>query len=325
MITSALRLMLCPSVCSSRLHGVKIFHADQFVLPLPAGHRFPMRKYALLRERVAVGLPGVQLLVPEAATDAELLRVHEPHYLQRVTLGTLDAAEVRRIGFPWSPAMVERSRRSVGATIAASRAALREGAGVNLAGGTHHAFPARGEGFCVFNDVAVAFRAMQAEGRARNCAVIDCDVHQGNGTAAIFAGDANVFTFSVHGASNFPFRKEQSDLDVPLPDGSGDDEFLAAVRLGLDAALAEDPDLVYYIAGADAYAGDRLGRLSVSMEGLAERDRIVLAACRSAGIGVVVVMGGGYCADVEETVAIHYHSVAAAYACVRSGSDRIAG
>lgn len=288
---------------------MKIYYADHFVLPLPAGHRFPMQKYALLRERIAACLPAAALLVPEAATDGELLRVHTADYLHRVVTGTLDPAEVRRIGFPWSAAMVERSRRSVGATIAASRAALSDGAGANLAGGTHHAFSDHGEGFCVFNDVAVAFRAMQAEGRARRCAIIDCDVHQGNGTAAIFDDDGNAFTFSVHGENNFPFRKVSGSLDIALPDGAGDDEYLNAVRRGVNAAMDTAPDIVYYVAGADPYEGDRLGRLSVSMEGLRERDRIVTAACRDAGVPLALVMGGGYCGVVEETVAIHAGSV----------------
>ena len=288
---------------------MKIYYADHFVLPLPTGHRFPMQKYALLRERVAARLPGAELLVPEAATNDELLRVHTADYLHRVVTGTLDPPEVRRIGFPWSAAMVERSRRSVGATIAASRAALIDGAGANLAGGTHHAFSDHGEGFCVFNDVAVAFRAMQAEGRARRCAIVDCDVHQGNGTASILNGDDTAFTFSVHGANNFPFRKVNGSLDIALPDGAADDEYLAAVRRGVNAAMEAAPDIVYYVAGADPYEGDRLGRLSVSMAGLRGRDRIVTAACRTSGVPLVLVMGGGYCGVVEETVAIHAGSV----------------
>lgn len=288
---------------------MKIYYADHFVLPLPAGHRFPMQKYALLRERVAARMPAAELLVPDAATDDELLRVHTADYLHRVITGTLEPAEVRRIGFPWSTAMVERSRRSVGATIAASRAALTDGAGANLAGGTHHAFSDHGEGFCVFNDVAVAFRAMQAEGRASRCAIIDCDVHQGNGTASIFDGDDTAFTFSLHGANNFPFRKVNGSLDIALPDGASDDAYLEAVERGVRSAMEAVPDIVYYVAGADAYEGDRLGRLSVSMAGLRERDRIVAAACRSSGAPLVLVMGGGYCGVVEETVEIHAGSV----------------
>jgi acetoin utilization deacetylase AcuC-like enzyme len=291
---------------------VNVYYADQFVLPLPPGHRFPMAKYARLRERVATELPGASLCVAAAASDPELLRVHDAAYLRHLTAGTLPAADARRIGFPWSPQMVERARRSVGATIAAARAALGAGVAVNLAGGTHHAHAGMGQGFCVFNDVAVAIRAMQAEGRARRFAVIDCDVHQGDGTAAVFAGDADVFTFSVHGAGNYPFRKERSSLDIALLDGAGDDAFLAAVGAGLAAALRHEPDLVFYVSGADAWEGDRLGRLSVSKAALAERDRMVLRACGSAGTGVAVTMAGGYAADVEDIVDIHFRTVRAA-------------
>jgi acetoin utilization deacetylase AcuC-like enzyme len=288
---------------------VRIYYADHFVLPLPAGHRFPMQKYALLRQRVTDRVAGAELLVPDAATDDDLLRVHDADYVSRVVNGELAAAEVRRIGFPWSAEMVERSRRSAGATIAAARAALADGAGVNLAGGTHHAFAGQGEGFCVFNDVAVAIRAMQAEGRVERCAVIDTDVHQGNGTALIFSSDPDVFTFSVHGESNFPFRKERSSLDVALADGAGDAEYLAAVRLGVEASITASTDIVFHVAGADAFAGDRLGRLNVSKAALAERDRIVLGACARLGLPVVVVMAGGYAAHIEDTVEIHCASV----------------
>lgn len=288
---------------------MRIYYADHFVLPLPAGHRFPMQKYALLRQRVTDRVAGAELLVPDPATDDDLLRVHDADYVSRVVNGALAAAEVRRIGFPWSAEMVERSRRSAGATIAAARAALIDGAGVNLAGGTHHAFAGLGEGFCVFNDVAVAIRAMQAEGRVRRCAVIDTDVHQGNGTASIFSADPDVFTFSVHGASNFPFRKERSSLDVGLADGAGDDEYLAAVRLGVEASVTTSTDIAFHVAGADAFAGDRLGRLNVSKAALAERDRIVLGACAHLGVPVVVVMAGGYAAQIEDTVEIHCTSV----------------
>lgn len=292
---------------------MKIFYADHFVLPLPSGHRFPMQKYARLRERVAATLvPPHELCVPAAATDEALGRVHNLAYINRVVHGTLDSAEIRRIGFPWSPEMVERSRRSVGASIAAARAALDDGLAVNLAGGTHHAFADQGEGFCVFNDVAVAARAMQAEGRAARIAVVDCDVHQGNGTAAIFRDDPGVFTFSVHGASNFPFRKEPGDLDIALPDGAGDALFLGAVRTGLDAAFAHAPDLVFYLAGADPWEHDRLGRLAVTRAGLAERDRLVLESCAVNGIPIAIVMSGGYAAEVDDIVAIHYATVACA-------------
>lgn len=302
---------------------MRIFYTDHFVLPLPAGHRFPMAKYSMLRERIrASGLvPPHELCSPVAATDKELLRVHEQRYLDAVVSGTLSAADARRIGFPWSAAMVERSRRSVGATLGAARAALEDGVGVNLAGGTHHAFPGEGHGFCVFNDVAVAVRALRDERLARRVAIIDTDVHQGDGTAAIFAADPDVFTFSVHGATNFPFRKETSDLDIALPDGAGDDAYGRAVRAGIDAAFgAGMPDVLFHVAGADAFAGDLLGRLSVTKAGLAERDDLIVEACAHTAVPLVLVMAGGYAANIDDTVDIHFHSVMSAAALDRRGA-----
>jgi len=260
------------------------------------------------------------LSVPAGATDAQLARVHDATYVARVSTGALSRAEVRRIGFPWSPELVERSRRSVGGTVAAAAAALQEGVAANLAGGTHHAFADRGEGFCVFNDVAVAVRDMQAAGRASRVAVIDLDVHQGNGTAAIFAGDPHVFTLSVHGRNNFPFHKEASDLDIELEDGCADDTYLSAVERGLDAALADGADLVFYVAGADPHEGDRLGRLAVTAAGLAERDRLVLNRCARDGIPVTVVMSGGYGREVSQTVDIHLATIRAAAARAPEGA-----
>ena len=291
---------------------LKFFYTDHYVLPLPEGHRFPMQKYALLRRRVlesGLAAPG-DLCVPHAATDEEVLRAHDAEYLRRVCAGTLSEGEVRRIGFPWSPDLVERSRRSSGATIEACRAALADGAACNLAGGTHHAFRDAGEGYCVFNDSAIAARAMQAEGRARRVVVLDGDVHQGNGTAAIFRGDPTVFTFSIHGARNFPLRKEQSDLDVELPDGTGDDAYLEALEAGVGEALARaGADLAIYLAGADPFRGDRLGRLGLTRAGLLERDRLVFRRCREAGLPVAVTMAGGYARDVNDTVDIHFGTV----------------
>ncbi len=292
-----------------------IFYTDHFVLPLPPGHRFPMEKYARLRERViAAGIAGDgRMREPPAATDVELERAHDRAYVQQVQAGTLSAAEMKRIGFPWTPAMVERSRRSAGATLEACRAALARGIAVNLAGGTHHAFRDRGEGYCVFNDSAVAALAMQAEGRARRVAVIDCDVHQGNGTAAILAGDPSVFTFSIHGANNFPFRKEESDLDIELPDGTGDDAYLAALEQGVCHALsAGQPDLVIYLAGADPFEGDRLGRLALTKTGLAARDRLVLTLVRDAGLPIAITMAGGYARQIDDSVDIHFSTVSIA-------------
>ena len=291
---------------------MKVFYSDRFVLPLPEGHRFPMVKYSMLRERVAddgVCGPG-ELRIPRAVTDEEILRAHDPNYLKRVVSGTLTEKEMRRIGFPWSEKMVERSRRASGGTLGACLAALEEGFAANLAGGTHHAFSDRGEGYCVFNDSAIAARAVQAAGLVERVVVIDTDVHQGNGTAAILRGDPTVFTFSIHGAKNFPFRKEESDFDAPLPDGAGDTEFLIRLEEGLEAALdAADAGLAIYLAGADPFEGDRLGRLSVTKAGLAERDRIVLETCRERGIPVAITMAGGYARNVVDTVDVHFASI----------------
>jgi acetoin utilization deacetylase AcuC-like enzyme len=303
---------------------MKVFYSDHFVLPLPEGHRFPMVKYSMLRERVArdrICGPG-ELLTPRPVTDEEILRAHAPNYLKRVASGKLTEKEVRRIGFPWSERMVERSRRASGGTLGACHAALVEGGAANLAGGTHHAFSDRGEGYCVFNDSAIAARAIQAAGLVERVVVIDTDVHQGNGTAAILRGDPTVFTFSIHGAKNFPFHKGESDLDAPLPDGAGDTEFLATLESGLEAALdAADAYLAIYLAGADPFEGDRFGRLSVTKSGLAERDRIVLEACRERGIPVAVTMAGGYAKEVGDTVDVHFQSVSRAADLLVSTAD----
>jgi acetoin utilization deacetylase AcuC-like enzyme len=287
---------------------MKAFYCDHFVLPLPNRHRFPMPKYAALRERVGAH-PGIRLHVPPGATDTQLGRIHSSGYLSAVVSGSLEPAEVRRIGFPWSPELVERSRRSVGGTIAAARVALDEGWAVNLAGGTHHAYADHGEGFCVFNDVAVAVRDLQAHRLAARAAVVDLDVHQGNGTAALFAGDPEVFTVSVHGAGNYPFRKERSDLDIDLPDGTEDGPFLDAVERGVDAALRSRPSVIFFVAGVDAYVGDSLGRLAVTREGMAERDRIVYDRCEEAGVPVATVMAGGYAPEVDTIAALHAATV----------------
>jgi acetoin utilization deacetylase AcuC-like enzyme len=300
--------------------AVKIFYTDQYVLPLPPWHRFPMQKYALLRQRVQdAGLGGRDALqLPPAAADEELLRAHDLQYLNRVVTGQLTALEQKRIGFPWSPQMVERSRRSSGATLAACRAALNDGVAVNLAGGTHHAFRDHGEGYCVFNDSAVAALALQAEAKLKRVVVLDCDVHQGNGTASILAGDSSVFTFSIHAAGNYPFDKEASDLDIELPDGTGDEEYLAALERGVCTALsAAQPDLAIYLAGADPYRGDRLGRLGLTKSGLVKRDRMVLELCRAAHIPVAITMAGGYARQVEDTVDIHFNTVQLAAELVR--------
>jgi acetoin utilization deacetylase AcuC-like enzyme len=288
---------------------MRLYPSDRWPLPLPAGHRFPAAKYAALRRRLedlAAGGAAFEFVDPHAATDDELLRVHDRGYVGRVLSGTLSREEVRRIGFPWSPELVARSLRSTGAAIDAAAAALADGVAASLAGGTHHAGTDWGEGWCVFNDTAVAARELQARGAVRRVLILDCDVHQGNGTAQIFAADENVFTMSIHGARNFPLRKHASSLDVPLDDGTGDDAYLAALSAALSTSIARArADLVLYIAGADPYVGDRLGRLALTKAGLVERDRLVLAAAARAGLPVGIVCGGGYSADVAEIVDIH--------------------
>jgi acetoin utilization deacetylase AcuC-like enzyme len=294
------------------------YYSDHYVLPLPSGHRFPMAKYRLLRDRVAAELPCIRLAEAPAASEGELALVHAPGYIEAVLNGTLSAAQQREIGFPWSPLMAERARRSVGATVAAARAALSEGVAANLAGGTHHAYADKGGGYCVFNDVAVAARLMQAEWhrhhrRLLRVAVIDLDVHQGNGTAAIFRDDPTVFTLSVHGARNYPFRKEPSDFDVELPDGCTDGPYLDALERALAVLWARHaqalPGLIFYLAGADPHEGDRLGRLKLTAAGLAERDSRVLAAARERRIPVVVTMAGGYGRAIEQTVALQWRTL----------------
>lgn len=287
---------------------MKAFTTDHFVLPLPEKHRFPMQKYQLLRERVAENAKAwrVELVEAPAASDAELERAHDRDYINRVATGGLSVAEIKRIGFPWSLGMVERSRRSTGATLAAAHAALTDGVAVNLAGGTHHSHRNAGEGFCVFNDTAVASLALLANDQAERIAVIDLDVHQGNGTAAILHDEPRVFTCSLHGEKNFPLRKSPSDLDIDLPDRCGDVEYLAAVEGALHTTFAAGiPEMVFYIAGADPFEGDRLGRLGLTKQGLIERDEMVLSHCRSHRVSVAIVMGGGYANDVADIVDIH--------------------
>ena len=297
---------------------MRAWTSARFSVPLPEGHRFPMAKYALIAEGVVARgiVPRERLMEPPRASREALTRVHVAGYVDAVLDNGLTQAEQRRLGFPWRPELAERSLRTVQGTIEAARDALACGIGLNLAGGTHHAFPGHGEGFCVFNDVAIAIRTLQAEGRITRAVVVDLDVHQGNGTARIFADDPGVFTFSMHGAGNYPFRKEPSRLDVELPDRTGDEAYLALLSRHLDAVLEEArADLALFIAGADPYRSDRLGRLSLSMEGLEQRDAAVLAACRRRGLPVAVVLGGGYAADLQDVVTIHANTCALLSAC----------
>lgn len=291
------------------------YYSDHFVLPLPEGHRFPMAKYSMLRDGVIRLLPSVALFEAPTATDGQLALVHTPAYIEAISSGSIDPAVLREIGFPWSVMMAERARRSVGATVAAVTAAMRFGVAGNLAGGTHHSYADKGAGFCVFNDVAVAARLAQTQWGRNNhmplqVAVIDLDVHQGNGTAHIFKGDKSVFTMSLHGEKNFPIRKESSDLDVALPDGCGDTEYLGALDLALlEMSNRFAPDLVIYLAGADPFERDRLGRLKLSVEGLEARDRHVFDWCLIRCIPVTFVMAGGYGKQIEETVQIQLNTI----------------
>ena len=307
---------------------MQVFYADQFVLPLPPGHRFPMEKYRLLRDRIAAEIPAIRLLRAEPATDGQLALVHTPGYIQSITDGSIAPALMREIGFPWSTAMAERARRSVGATIAACRAALQEGVAANMAGGTHHAYPDKGGGFCVFNDAAVAARLLQAEHARRRgppwrVAIVDLDVHQGNGTARIFRDDPTVFTLSLHGQKNFPFRKEAGDLDVDLPDGTGDDAYLQALERALEELSHRfEPDFVIYLAGADPHEGDRLGRLKLTWHGPEPRARRGLAWAGQGRLPLAFAMAGGYGHRIEDTVQVQVNTFAAAAGYARRWHNR---
>lgn len=299
------------------------YHPDYFVA-LPPTHPFPMAKYPLLFEtlrREGLLAPG-EVLEPGEARLEDLRLVHDDGYLDRLDAGTLEAAAIRRIGVPWSPALWRRSRLAAQGTLEAARAALGDGLAANLAGGTHHAFPAHGEGFCLLNDVAVAIRVLQRDGRARRALVIDLDVHQGNGTAAIFTGDPSVFTLSLHGERNYPTQKARSTLDVGLPDGTGDEAYLAALDAALDQALAGfAPDLVFYLAGVDPAAGDRYGRLALTEEGLRRRDRRVFTALSGRNLPVVILLAGGYAATAERTAELHANTFREAAAFERAGGQ----
>ncbi len=292
---------------------MKVFYTDHFVLPLPEGHRFPMQKYSLLREAVQAFAPH-SLEVAPAALDDELLLAHDTAYVDRMSTGTLTATEIRQIGFPWSPLMAERARRSAGATLAAAKASLTEHCAINLAGGTHHAFRDHGEGFCCYNDAAVAARVLQRDFGVKRVLICDLDVHQGNGTASIFAGDPTVYTFSMHGARNYPVRKEISTLDVELADACEDETYLEKLHSHLPFIIAEfQPNAIIYLAGADPYEGDRLGRLKLSKRGLQARDEFVLKRARDGGIPITITMAGGYAHDVTDIVDIHFTTVRTAF------------
>jgi len=283
---------------------------DRWRIPLPAGHKFPIDKYRLLRERVQ---DSVTVLESEPVPWEWLAAVHEAPLLERIRLGELSVREQRGLGLPWSEVLVERGRRSVGGTVAAARRALEQGIGMNLGGGTHHAGRDFARGYCLFNDVAVTLAHLRSQDVARRALVVDCDVHQGDGTAQLLGPDPDAFTLSLHGARNYPFERIPSDLDVDLPSGTGDEEYLRALEDSLETALETlpEPDVAFFLAGADPWEGDRLGRLALTKDGLRARDELVLDRLLETGAAVVVVLAGGYAPDVVDTVDINAATVAA--------------
>ena len=288
-----------------------VFYTPRYYAEIGAGHVFPIRKFELVRDKLLEEgtLRPDEIFEPDPASVEDVLLVHTQDYVSRLCNGTLTTKEIRRLGLPWSESLVRRSFYAVGGTLAATHAALANGYSSNLAGGTHHSFPDRGEGFCVLNDVAIAVRAMRTRKLIRRAAIVDCDVHQGNGTATIFTGDADTFTFSVHGANNYPLFKAQSSLDVELPDGTSDDEYLECLAHHLPTVFAHRPDIVFYLAGADPYAGDKLGRLALSIDGLRARDEFMLRNCFERELPVVTVMSGGYGKDINDTIEIHCNTI----------------
>ena len=305
---------------------MRIFYSDLFRFPLPDNHRFPLKKYSLLRRQIIAN----QLVAPSdlkparSVTEQELLRVHDSDYLERIQNGRLSTKEIRRIGLPWSKDLVKRTLHSAGATVQACREAVRNGIAVSLSGGTHHAFRDRGEGFCLLNDSVIAARSLQSDGTIQNALVIDCDVHQGNGTAALCSTDQSIYTFSIHGKNNFPFRKEESNLVIELEDNTGDESYLAALIDGLELIRHQyNAQLVIYLAGADPYYQDHYGRMALTKAGLSERDRLVLQWCRDNGLSVAVTMAGGYAKNISDTVDIQYETVKTAVAMAEEWIDEI--
>lgn len=303
-----------------------VYSVDRFRFELPEGHPFPAERYLALREQVEAELGArLRIRVPRSATVRELCAAHDPHYVCRVLRGRLSALEQRRIGFPWSPSLVERARRSAGATLGAARSALVDGVACSLSGGTHHAFRDRGEGFCLFNDAVIVARILLRDGLARRVLVVDADVHQGNGTAAMARGDDAIFAFSIHARNNYPRIKEPGDLDVELADGTGDAEYLDAFGRALEQAFVSSrADFVVYLAGADPLRSDRLGRLSLTLDGLGARDRLVFEQCRRRSVPVAVLMAGGYARPIEDSVAANLQTVSLALANA-GGDQRLAG
>lgn len=305
---------------------MRVFYSPFYYADIGQNHTFPIRKFELVRDRLLSEgtLLAEEIIEPEPIAVADVLLVHTQDYVSRLCSGRLTDREIRRLGLPWSESLVRRSFYAVGGTVAAALTAIVDGVGSNLAGGTHHAFSDRGEGFCVLNDVAVAIQALRRDGRIERAAVIDCDVHQGNGTATIFAGDPHIFTFSMHGARNYPLQKARSSLDIELADGTGDGPYLETLETSLKSVFSHHPDIVFYLAGADPYAGDKLGRLALSIEGLQRRDAVVLRECYALEVPVVTVMSGGYGEKISDTVEIHCNTIRAVRSIYESHGSRVA-
>jgi acetoin utilization deacetylase AcuC-like enzyme len=293
------------------MSSYRVFYSPYYYADIGEGHVFPIRKFELVRDVLLNEgtLVPREIVEPRPASVEDVRLVHTEDYVTRLVSGALTAKEIRKLGLPWSRSLVRRSFLACSGTINAAKRALSAGASSNLAGGTHHAFPNRGEGFCVLNDVAVAIRVLQKEKLAEKFLTVDCDVHQGNGTASIFSGDSNVFTFSMHGAKNYPLFKEVSNLDIELPDGTGDAEYLKTLDEALHRVRMHDADLIFYLAGADPYEKDKLGRLNLSINGLKQRDEMVLMFARSKSASIVTTMSGGYALDIEDTVEIHCNTI----------------
>ena len=295
------------------LGGYRIYYSPYYYADIGEGHVFPIRKFELVRDRLlAEGtLSEKEIAEPALAAVEDLLLVHTDDYVSRLRNGELTAKEIRKLGLPWSESLVRRSFHAISGTIQAARHCLVSGIASNLAGGTHHAYPDRGEGYCVLNDAAVAIRVLQREGLAERFLIVDLDVHQGDGTAFIFHDSPEVFTFSMHGAKNYPLFKQASSLDIELPDKTGDTEYLETLEHALDRVIIHDPDVIFYLAGADPYEKDKLGRLGLTIEGLRRRDEMVLRFARDAGVPIVTTMSGGYAAEIDDTVEIHCNTIRA--------------
>jgi acetoin utilization deacetylase AcuC-like enzyme len=291
----------------------RVYYSPNYYAEIGEGHVFPIRKFELVKNILLEEgtLSSDEIVEPLPTADEDLLLVHTEDYISRLKGGELTNKEVRKLGLPWSESLVRRSWHAISGTIIASRGALRFGIASNLAGGTHHAYPDRGEGFCVLNDVAVAIRVLQREALAERFLIIDCDVHQGNGTAFIFRNSPEVFTFSIHGAKNYPLFKEKSSLDIELPDGTGDDEYLSTLHHALERCRLHEPDIIFYLGGADPYEKDKLGRLKLTKQGLRKRDESVLEFAKFLDVPIVTTMSGGYGEDIADTVDIHCNTIRA--------------